>query len=737
MHKVFISTAITAASLFPGASLAASGDQTPFAVPPYLQFHTPDSAAIYWETKLPTASVLEYGKDNNVSRRLADPTVTKNHRILLPDLQPATLYNYRIVTTVGENESFSETYPFDTTFNYTHAPLSPDPSPYPDDARARHYAQIAQRILARTATTNGYCLVYGSRYGQLAYELAKQSNLIIVGVDEDPSAVAAARKKLMQAGAYGSRITLRHVPSLNKLPITKYFANLIVSDRLLSENECPGLAAEMFRVLRPSGGVAYLGQPSGVEQPLTRGRLNAWLGATPAPLPVEYDTDGLWVKIVRGQVPGAGWWSHQYGTEHNNGNSYDHLEGAANSNDMQIQWIGRPGANFGIDRQVRMPAPVAKNGKLYHQGLNRIVAMDSYNGLILWSLEIPHLRRVNLPRDAGNACADDDYLYLAVQDTCWRLDGNTGARTLTHRLPEHASPADYDWGCLFRTSDKLYGSTVRKGAVFTEYWGGQAWYDATSGPLTFKICSDSLFADNLKTGEKVWTYKNGVILNSTVALADGKVFFVESRHPTVKALTTGRIGNAELWSDQYLVALHADSGHTLWERPLDTADGIVVFYMMYADRTLLIGSSDTGYHLYAYDAGNGETKWQTEHPWDSSHHGGHMQRPIVVSNMVYYSPYGYDLRTGARMVEGIPRGTCGSISASQTALFYRPHSNIAMWDTGRATYSDWFGIRPSCWINVIPAGGMVLAPEGGAGCSCGHWFETSVGFVAKDAQITD
>jgi len=404
---------------------------------------------------------------------------------------------------------------------------------------------------------------------------------------------------------------------------------------------------------------------------------------------------------------------------------------------MELQWIGRPGADFGIDRQVRMPAPVAKNGRLYHQGLNRIIAMDSYNGMILWSLDVPQLRRVNLPRDAGNACADDDNLYLAVGDKCWRLDGATGARTLTHSLPNDAPSTEYDWGCLFRSGDKLYGSTVRKGAVFTEYWGSEAWYDTTSGPLTFKICSDSIFANDLKRGRLVWTYKNGAILNSTVSLADGKVFFVESRHPTVRALTTSRIGNPKLWSDQYLVALHADTGEKLWEKPIDTADGIVVFYMMYTDQTLLIGSSDTSYHLYAYDAASGQEKWQTEHPWDSEHHGGHMQRPIVVGNTVYYSPFGYDVRTGARVVEGIPRGTCGSISASQTALFYRPHSNIAMWDIGRAAYSDWFGIRPSCWINVIPAGGMVLAPEGGAGCSCGHWFETSAGFVAKDGQTTN
>ena len=70
------------------------------------------------------------------------------------------------------------------------------------------------------------------------------------------------------------------------------------------------------------------------------------------------------------------------------------------------------------------------------------MALDSYNGFFLWSLEIPHLRRLNLPRDASNMCADDDSLYLAVKDACWQLDGDTGLRTQTHKLgrPGHDVP---------------------------------------------------------------------------------------------------------------------------------------------------------------------------------------------------------------------------------------------------------------------------------------------------------
>ena len=38
----------------------------------------------------------------------------------------------------------------------------------------------------------------------------------------------------------------------------------------------------------------------------------------------------------------------------------------------------------------------------------------------------------------------------------------------------------------------------------------------------------------------------------------------------------------------YLVALNADTGEIVYQQPINTADGIVVFYMMYAEETLIL-----------------------------------------------------------------------------------------------------------------------------------------------------
>ncbi|MFI5380363.1 MAG: hypothetical protein ACHRHE_13775 [Tepidisphaerales bacterium] len=55
--------------------------------------------------------------------------------------------------------------------------------------------------------------------------------------------------------------------------------------------------------------------------------------------------------------------------------------------------------------------------------------------------------------------------------------------------------------------------------------------------------------------------------------------------------------------------------------------------------------------------------------------------------------------------------------------------DLTLWGTDSGSVSSWSRLRPDCWISTIPANGMVLAPEGGGGCSCGSWPEMSAGFV--------
>ena len=48
------------------------------------------------------------------------------------------------------------------------------------------YEKAASDILKETGIDKGYCLVVDCGEGQLAYELAKRSNLHIIGLEESP-----------------------------------------------------------------------------------------------------------------------------------------------------------------------------------------------------------------------------------------------------------------------------------------------------------------------------------------------------------------------------------------------------------------------------------------------------------------------------------------------------------------------------------------------------------------------
>ncbi|MHC4325488.1 MAG: LamG-like jellyroll fold domain-containing protein, partial [Planctomycetota bacterium] len=471
-----------------------------FKVPPYLQFTSPESATIFCETNDSCRLTLEYGREGKLGNYVSEAMPKTNHEMTIVGLESSKVYNYRIKTVSNDYNSLSRIYEFDTAFNYTISPIAKDQSPFSNDVAGKFFSNVTKQVISQTGITKGYCLVYGCITGQLAYELAKRSELRVICVDENAHRLTMMRRLLRQAGVYGQRITTRHVESLGRLPFTSGFANLIVSEYIAAAGTCPGDAGELYRVLQP-GGAAYLGQPTGAAKRLSKNALEEWLKAASIQYVGIQGSPGTWVKISRPAPDGAGTWTHEYGNPDNSAYGGEALDGVGGTGDLAVQWIGRPGADFGIDRNPRMPAPLAISGRLYHQGLNRLIALDAYNGAILWSAEIPDLRRVNIPRDASNWCVDDKSLYVAVNDKCWIFDGYSGQRTAVLELGDSSQGHTHDWGYIARSGKLLYGSSVKTKSVYTDFWGSASWYDGKQGAGTGKICSNDIFACTKDTGK--------------------------------------------------------------------------------------------------------------------------------------------------------------------------------------------------------------------------------------------
>ena len=107
----------------------------------------------------------------------------------------------------------------------------------------------------------GYCLILGCETGELAVELARRSEMMIYAVSPDREKVETARKRIDSSGLYGGRISVEAWP-LDGLPYADYFANLVVSETAVLGGQLPPAPAEMFRMLKPVGGVALLGRPA-------------------------------------------------------------------------------------------------------------------------------------------------------------------------------------------------------------------------------------------------------------------------------------------------------------------------------------------------------------------------------------------------------------------------------------------------------------------------------------------
>jgi outer membrane protein assembly factor BamB len=609
-----------------------------------------------------------------------------------------------------------------------------DTNPYPRDNLTELYAEAAKLIVERTGVTKGYCLVLGCGRGRLAYELAHRSDLKIVGVEEDPREVGAARDAIDKAGLHG-RVVIHQKDSAT-LPYTKYFANLIVSDEALRTGKLPSSANEAFRVLRPYGGVVALAQPG---DKFNREKLKDWGQPSLVDWKVRNAGEIVLAWAGRGDLDGAGEWTHVHAEPGNSACSGDKLV----KGDMAIQWFGRPGPRYMIDRHHRNVPPLSKDGRLFVPGDCVVFAVDAYNGTIEWKIEVPNSRRLGVFLDSGSMAVDDKFLYVVAEDKCSGFDVRTGRRRVTYEMPQLDKSEPQDWGYIAYSGNVLFGSGRRQGASYT-----QTSYDADLA-LWYRdmklVVSDYLFAMEKGSGRVLWKYDGGPVINTTITVGGGRMYFLETHGPKALADKLGRMTAKTLFDggDQYLVALDTQTGRIVFKTKVDVSNFEEPVYLNYAKDTLLLSGSrliedSIHYYYYAFDVGSGDIRWQAGHRTDLAADGGHGEynrHPTIIDDTVYAWPYAYNLKTGGRIKgwEFDRRGHgCGGVSASAQCLFWRG-ANPWMYDLGPNGGPQRLNkvTRPGCWINIIPAGGLVLVPEASSGCTCGFSLQTSMAFVPK------
>ena len=578
----------------------------------------------------------------------------------------------------------------------------------------------AERLLALVPKKRGYVLVIGGvGSGELIHQLAAQSEFHIIGVSPDQEWVRAARLRLAGAGVYGDAV-IQEVESLDRLPFVDGLFNLIVCgnnpDTILNP-------AETQRLLQPYDGVALVGG-----------------------------------NQIRCMPPaGAGAWTHAYADPGNTASSGDQLV----RGDFRLQWFGAPGPHHMIDRHLRGSPPVARDGFLAVPGRDYLFGIDAFNGAVLWEREIADFTRVAMLRDSGNlALGPDRRLYVASGARCLAIDTNSGEEVRQFGVDVDTE----EWGYLARVSgsgfgsepgELLIGSAVVAGGVRREL-GPVTIFDGGYGDGNAVVCSRRLFALDPESGAQRWQYRpgdaGGAILNPTLGMADGRVFFVESRNSET-------LGGTGRWNyDALLEGAGADlrcldlqTGSQVWRKPIALEKNVQTLYLCSdGGRVVMAGSRNAAgpkekatlhYDIQVFSAATGAPIWK--HSFDTGRrsnliHGEQDLHPVIVGDRLVVERRVFALADGKPLLTVARKhgGGCGSISASADRLFYRSRYPCSF-DFESQTETPITRVsRPGCWINMIPASGLLLVPEGSSGCICSFPVQASLAFrpVARDRE---
>ncbi|MCF7764348.1 MAG: PQQ-binding-like beta-propeller repeat protein [Verrucomicrobia bacterium] len=572
-----------------------------------------------------------------------------------------------------------------------------------------------ERVVRALAGSQGYGLVLGAKNTSLIQRLLDQTSLKLVVLDPDQTQVARFRSVLQSTGDYGTRVSVHRV-GRGILPFTDYFANTIID---LGGTDPGGDGAwsgeEIQRVLRPFGGLLWR-----------------------APFEVPF---------VRGALPGAGEWTHLYANTGNTASTDDQWVHA----EMALQWFGGPGPRRMVDRHLRAPAPLVAKGRLFIMGENTVIGVDAYNGTELWETKVPGAQRYSMPYDAGYAATDGEQIYLAVLAECRVLDAATGRldRKLAH--PGADGVDGGHWGYVAVSDGRLYGTVQQAGASRQAPSRHQIDIDYLSRQPV--VTGRMFFCMEPVTGVAIWSHQRGVIVNSTLTIADGRVYFIESLNASAVAETSGRLPLERITAvDCRLVALDAQTGERILDVPIDLSMYSNSLYLAYANQSLvLIGSGDSGdkdaqYHVRVFDGPSGQELWRASHPNGKPGalgHGEQVHHPVLLGETLVAEPVLYNQRTGRRLNPDSqddsqpwyitrPGHSCGTMSGAGDCVFFRAGNPTVMSLDERVSSETRFRTlspsRVGCWINIIPAQGLVLIPEASSGCVCGYALQTSMAF---------
>lgn len=599
----------------------------------------------------------------------------------------------------------------------------------PDPPRPIADAAVDE-LLAGSTARDGYAVVLGLATEGLLHSLLRKSAFHVIAVAAGNREVAEHRRVLDRNGLW-SRASVHEADPL-AFDLPPCLASLLVLDQAPPEqrDEWQRLVRRAFRVLRPYGGTACL--PLGDAR---REEVSGWIreaGGEQA----DVSFGQSWVFVTRrGPIPGSADWTHENADAARTLVSKDALVAPP----LGLLWFGGPANDLVLPRHGHGPIPQVSGGRLVIEGRDILRAVDVYTGRVLWESRFPGLgTHFDTPRHqaganetGGNYVSAPDGIYVAYGSACVRLDPETGRRLDSLTFEGDTDLARARWEQLYWYKDLLIAGLQPGRARPGVRTGG-------------KPDSGSRWLAAIRRESKQALWKREADLNfrhNAIALGNNMLFCTDA--VTVRRRNALRRFGVARGRTGRLLALDIDNGRAIWGLEKEK----VGTWLAYSEEhDILLEATNPGrdhafdefhFGLAAYRGSVGEPLWDIKEPYAGPcmlHHG-----TIITQGR------GYNLLSGGPAMRPHPitgemmpwtyarMYGCGNAVGGEKLLLFRSAAAGYFDLAGNGGTANLGGFRSGCTANLIPADGVLNAPDYTRGCVCSYQNQCSLALIHDPA----
>ena len=585
----------------------------------------------------------------------------------------------------------------------------------------------------------GYCIALGC--GQYVEEILTSSNLHVLLIENDKQKLDAFRRRMDAAGLYGRRISAI-AGDFRSIDLSPYMANLLISENSFITGDNKQEIMKCFEWLRPYGGTAFL-KTSGEKAAL---RLeNEILDAKLKNAEVTREKDHV-VLRRKGKLFGSSTWTHQYANTANTGISRDSLVKAP----LGLLWFGGPPNDPVLPRHGHGPTPQVIGGRLFIEGRNLLRAVDVYTGRLLWERNLPNIGKYydNTHHHPGankigsNYVSTEDGIYVVFPEICLLIDPATGKTHKEFLLPGETGEKKSHWGWITVWDDLLI-ATAKPLQIKEKGKKDERKFEINRN-ADYAAASEQLVVMNRYSGEVLWSRKADNNYRHNAIIAGTNMLFCIDGMSTKRLEAMKRCGMS-LSETATLYAFEPETGKVVWQKTNDVF-GTWLSYSKEYDILLQAGSAardragdEYGGGMTAYRGKDGSLIWHT----DINYKGPCLlwNKTIITQSGSYKDGFAVDLLTGeVRMRDNPVTGEsepwyytrnygCNTVIGSDHLLTFR--SGAAGFvdmnaDEGTANLG---GFKSGCTSSLIPADGVLNAPDYTRTCTCSYQNQSSLALI--------